>query len=139
MIDFKHLHLSFIFTFTFTFIISLLQASYTCSVSAFKKTEVKHSLTVRGESNYQPDHVFEDFNSDDGDDDGNDDDSDDDNDNGEDMTTCEWRIADLWYQLGLRWKPEALLSTRLAKHDHHYEDGDDGHDHGADGHDHSRE
>ena len=27
----------------------LFQASYTCSVSAFKKTEVKHSLTVRGE------------------------------------------------------------------------------------------
>ena len=23
------------------------------------------------------------------------------------MMICEWRIADLWYQLGLRWKPEA--------------------------------
>lgn len=26
----------------------IVQASYTCSVSAFKKTEIKHSLTVRG-------------------------------------------------------------------------------------------
>ena len=35
------------------------------------------------------------------------------------MVTCEWRIADLWYQLGLRWKPKALLRTRgkLAKRD----------------------
>ena len=32
---------------------------------------------------------------------------DDEKDDTENITTvtCEWSIADLWYQLGLRWKP----------------------------------
>ena len=39
--------------------------------------------------------------------DNTDDDEKDEKDDMENITTvtCEWRIADLWYQLGLRWKP----------------------------------
>ena len=47
---------------------------------------------------------------DDDDDNDNEDDGDDDEDD-EDDEGCEWGIADLWYQLALRSKPEAHLST----------------------------
>ena len=44
------IHCNLIYLMFVCFDDSFFQASYTCSVSAFKKTEVKHSLTVRGES-----------------------------------------------------------------------------------------
>ena len=162
-----YIHLGFYFlcfSFSETLINKeIIQASYTCSVSAFKKTEIKHSLTVRGNYwdnglkmtiarvpqfwwNYcwlwcwrwhkynkslkllSPRWCVTDQSNDDENDGetfgfadfddirwwplfwdgvGNDDDDSDECDDMENITTvtCEWRIADLWYQLGLRWKP----------------------------------